>query len=220
MDIVSNRVARIHEAGHAVGRILTAEALGWKAVEAVTYIDIHAGNGVRINDAYISESVTFDPILSAAMDTYTQDQLRKKGLKEGTINSQMFRDMRVAGIDVDGWFRARTIYTVLASMAEARFLGLAFAQVWYADAASSDMSGLQRDADLASLSWEARHAGITDAKKLIERPEVWRAINALADALKPGRTDGRVVAEIVGGVLEGLKRPEMLAGEFYGRPGT
>jgi hypothetical protein len=40
-DQVIDRAVAIHEAGHAVGRVLVAGSLGWRPDEAIAYIDVH-----------------------------------------------------------------------------------------------------------------------------------------------------------------------------------
>jgi hypothetical protein len=64
-----DRVVAIHEAGHAVARILTAHDLGFSPDQAITYIEVgsreNLGVSVDGRAILISQAVTIGPTLSA-----------------------------------------------------------------------------------------------------------------------------------------------------------
>jgi hypothetical protein len=107
-------------------------------------------------------------------------------------------------MDVDGWVRAKAIGTVLGPMAEAKLLGKPFASIWNYSS-EEDLKCIMQDGLLANLSQDQITHVINEAMSIAEReinrPEVWRAILALANELKPGRTPGRVAAAIIAGAL-------------------
>src|SRR5262245_49043239 len=60
------RVVAIHEAGHAVGRILTARRLGWREDEAIARIEVYA----MPTTVGKPQAAMYGPLLSRPMDEY------------------------------------------------------------------------------------------------------------------------------------------------------
>ena len=117
------------------------------------------------------------------------------------LDVSAFARMRSAGIDVDLWCRAKCIETVFGPMAEAKLLGRSFDEVWNEESSEADRRDMLRNCKLCGMipkQVDSAYAEtIGTAKEYMGRPEVWRAILALADKLKPGRMKGRVAAGII-----------------------
>lgn len=86
-------------------------------------------------------------------------------------------------------------------MAEAKLTGRSFIDVWSGEGSKRDVDDLSYFGFICGIAEErlAEAAGesIDIAEHYIARPEVWRAILALADKMKHGRMKGRVAAAII-----------------------
>jgi hypothetical protein len=207
----------VHEAGHAVGRFLTAPRLGFDCDDAISHIDIHVTDvwdGYKSFDGRMmlpSQATTFGPMFSRELDAFFLANVAGDGAREVPCKEAagILVKARAAGLDVDGWFRAKGLTVVFGPMAEAKFSGKPFEDVWDDYSAESDMMDLVRHGFLAGLleQIETVEREIVDnATREIARPEVWRAILSVADILQPGRTDGRKVAAIIAAALESSGR--------------
>ena len=186
-----DRAVMVHEAGHAVGRFLTAARLGHGPDTAISHIVVHAApvsQGRQSIDGRAdlrSEATTFGPMLSKALE----DFIRADGFYDGLGGELSLKELerilgkaREAGLDVDDWFRAKGLSGVLGPMAEARLLGRPFESVWNEYSSETDMRTVVREGMLAGLTPteidDAVKEIIEAATQEIERPEVWRAILA------------------------------------------
>ena len=112
------------------------------------------------------------------------------------------------GADVSKWLNARILIAVFGAAAEARFLHKALEEIWGAYETEADMRDAVQDCFLAGVTETEAIEKIVDeaqsrATNLIELPEVWRAVIALADNLpSSGRFDGKKAAAIIGAALE------------------
>jgi hypothetical protein len=113
----------------------------------------------------------------------------------------LFAEMRTSGIDVDGWFQAKSIVAVFGPMAEAKLVERPFNEVWNNNPSKDDQRGLIRAGTLCGMTREqiATAAGqnVTIAEQHMSRSEVWDAIITLADNLKLGRMSGREAAALI-----------------------
>jgi hypothetical protein len=112
-----DRVVAVHEAGHAVGRFLTAARLGHGPDTAVSYIEVHAApisEGRESLDGKASlryQATTFGPMFSRALDEFVMINALADGprgevpLKEVAL---ILKKARGAGLDVDALSRATT----------------------------------------------------------------------------------------------------------------
>lgn len=114
-----DRVTAVHEAGHAVARVLVANSLGWSAHEAIEHIDIDPAPvamevGAQKRWLQIMGAVS-GHFLSRPMEEFLQARMSAEALdarRDGTEMLALFTEMRAAGIDVDVWFHARSIEIV------------------------------------------------------------------------------------------------------------
>jgi hypothetical protein len=203
-----DRVIAVHEAGHAVARVLVADSLGWGPDEVLEHIDIHAaplamGVSAELRELQ-AEGATCGSFLSRPMYEFLQAKISPEAFdaaRNGDEMRALFTEMRAAGIDVDVWFRAKIIEVVFGPMAEAKLTGRSFDAVWSGDGSEGDNGDLLNAGFICGIAekrfWEAAGEIIDIAKQYIARPEVWGAILALADKMKPGRMNGRVAAAII-----------------------
>jgi hypothetical protein len=121
---------------------------------------------------------------------------------EGTNaeKTRVFAEMREAGIDMDAWCEAMCIVCVFGSMAEARLTGRSFDEVWNDYPSEYDRRDANRYCYWCGMTPEQTKVmigrAIAGAKERIADDAVWAAILALADELKPGRTEGPRAVQI------------------------
>jgi hypothetical protein len=192
---------RVHEAGHCVGRVLVAVSLGRSVYEAIDRIDIPLG---------AAEATTWGHLLSKPMQDFLQSRMPAKFRNLEQIEhaqvAALAPEMRAAGIDLPWWFQAKSIELIFGPMAEARLLSKPFDDVWNADTSEGDIFGLVSAGSLCGMSIdeiaEATSGNIQIVEGLLAtRPELWRAITALADTFTFGRNDGRKAVDIIMSVL-------------------
>ena len=208
-----NRVVAVHEAGHAVGRFLTASALGYSPEEAIVHIDIYVAPLATGNLSLDGQSgihldaTTCSPMFSRELYAFVIAEAPSEVAKAQEV-VRILAQARAIGMDVDGWVRAKAIGTVLGPMAEAKLLGKPFASIWNYSS-EEDLKCIVQDGLLANLSQDQITHVINEAMSIAEReinrPEVWRAILALANKLKSGRMPGRTAAAIIAGALTDRK---------------
>lgn len=100
---------------------------------------------------------------------------------------------------------------IFGPMAEAKLTERPFSELWNSYPAKDDTLGLIRAGTLCGMTLEqivtATTENVSIAEQQIARPEVWRAINTLADNIKPGRMSGREAAAIVVRALAASEEP-------------
>jgi hypothetical protein len=123
----------------------------------------------------------------------------------------MFAEMRASGIDIDGWFRVRSIVAMFGPMAEAKLIEKPFYEVWNGNACRDDALSLMRAGVLCGMTPEqiaaSANENVSIAEQNMARPEVWRAITTLADNMKPGRMSGRQAAALIVRALAASQAP-------------
>jgi hypothetical protein len=208
-----DRAVAVHEAGHAVARVLVAESLGWSTGEIISHVDIHpvplAAGTPSFDGTHDlrSQATTYGQAFSRPM----MDFLRGKIPTGGNANNEtalskselvpLIAEMRAAGIDVDWWYRAKSVEAIFGPMAEAKLLGLPYETVWNSHAAENDLRDVVEYGVISGLSPERidefLNQNISLAERYMARPEVWRAVLALANSLRYGRTPGGAVTRTV-----------------------
>ncbi len=160
-------VTALHEAGHAVGRYLTAPDMGFPEDEVIAEILVHTegerpeiGTSIDGHMKVTSLAVCNGPMLSAELDALVPAAREKLGISAtGTLSGRQSLDLkevlttgRAEGIDVNAWFEARAIIAVFGPTVEAMQREMAFADVWHGYEAESDYAGIVRDGVAAGLS--------------------------------------------------------------------
>src|SRR5262245_36251993 len=156
----TDRVVAIHEAGHAVGVILTAPMLGWRHDEVLNWIEIHA-TPVALG---MPQAITSGPSLSKPMEDYCRVQGGGR-----SFDATLFADIRMAGLDLTDWFQARCISSIFGSVAEARATGRAFGAVMASDSADDDLNDIMRDGNWCGLTADEIQSAIRENAMLAER---------------------------------------------------
>ena len=206
-----DRVIAVHEAGHAVARFLTAGDLGFSADDAISYIEIAPDSAVTKSIDkrmyFRMQATTFGPMLSREIQEAFKEECTRLGGLSGRAAFEALSGIitmaRSAGIDVNKWLRAKSLISVFGAAAEARYISKSFEDVWNSYECENDRRDAVQDCmiggttevdDIDTVIKEAEAA----AENLIKRPEVWRAIVALADSLPAvGKFQGKKAAAII-----------------------
>jgi hypothetical protein len=207
-------VIAIHEAGHAVARVLSAEDFGLPAEKMISHIDV--GTAENLGKSHfdksvtlISQAVTFGPTLSAELQAVFDRTTA--GVDPSKLTKQHIVDaLKLAkdeGVDVTRWLRARMLISTLASVAEARHTGRHVADVWNSPESEDDLKGAVEDAIRAGLPTEQIADYIDEAldqsEILMGQANVQRAVHALADALPiRGKLKGQRAVLIIARALD------------------
>jgi hypothetical protein len=203
-----SRVTAIHEAGHAVARVLTASDFGIAEADAVDHIRIGEADPYgqsRDGSAQLfSGAVTMGPMLSAQLQSLfkmtTEDVPRDQICTNHVIEA--VRLAQSQGVDISDWLRASMLIAASGAAAEARHTGRDIRAI---------LNGYQGESDLNSAKNTGAYAGlsasqiddfiaeaIVRAKGLISQPDVWVAVTSVADAMpNHGRMSGEKVAALV-----------------------
>jgi hypothetical protein len=212
---------RIHEAGHCVGHVLTTESLGWSTDEAITHVVIHpapVGDGTVSHDGthvLHSQATTFGMNFSRPMEDFLRARLPDKFTAESEIEwreiKELMREMPTAGIDVDWWFRAKSLELIFGPMAEAKFLGKPFDEVWNSYNSEEDRTAVRKYGWACGMNTDQIKKAFGEmfliAEHYTAQPEVWQAIQAVADSLRYGHNDGRAIVKIIVRGLEPDAQP-------------
>jgi hypothetical protein len=175
----------IHEAGHAVAKVLTIEELGWHLRDAIADIEIYC------DQSGVTHGHMFSRAIEEGSQEFKSAYLAEVGIPTGTdarsFLAEVLRHGRAAGADIERWFRARTFEAVSGPVAEAIYSEQSFHQVWESDHALGDRSGVASDALLADMPPEhvipvIDHMAALSAH-IMEKASVWTAVLTLAKAL-------------------------------------
>jgi hypothetical protein len=206
-------VIAIHEAGHAVARVLGAADFGLPAEKMISHIDVgtaenlgesHFDKSVRLT----SQAVTYGPTLSAELQAIfnriTQGVDPNKLTKQYIVEA--LKVAKNEGADVARWLRARMLMSTLASAAEAKHTGRRAAEVWNSPESEGDLTGAVEDGLYAGLPTEQIALYIDEALEqseiLMKQTNVQRAIQGLANALPfRGRLKGQRAVFIINRAL-------------------
>ena len=211
-------VTALHEAGHAVGRYLTALEMGLSEDEVITEIVVETeGRRPEMGTSFdgrmklVSLAVCNGPMLSAELQRLVPAAMEIMGIAAGsTLSGRQALDLvkevlavgRSEGIDVDAWVGARAVVAVFGPMVEAGVREVPFQDVWDGYEAEDDVTGIVGDGVAAGLSSDEIGAVIETAKHRVldylQEPKVGNAVNALGNhLLEHGTTAGERAAAII-----------------------
>jgi hypothetical protein len=207
-----NPIVAFHEAGHAVGRYITAADMGLSVDNAIAFIDVAPGTslGSSLDKTmqFTSQAVTFGPAFSVPIQAVLSREC-------GDLRSLEFKDVVRAvaiasaeGADISKWLNAKALIAVFGPAAEAVITRKSFEEVLHSYECEGDLRDLVRDCTYAGLESSEIQSMIDDAAKkcvsLIQRPEICAAINALAKQLpNAGRMKGQDAVAIIGRAIGG-----------------
>jgi hypothetical protein len=202
-----DRTTAVHEAGHAVARILTASDFGISEDIAVERIEIGSGSPMGESSdghvKFISLATTYGPMLTAELqDVFSKfaASIPPEQIQRGHI-TEALKLAETSGSDLSVWLRARMLMAVFGAVAEARYLGKNVHDVWDDYSSESDVRGAVMDGLHAGLEAPEISDFIEEAIRratfLIRQPEVWSAIVHVADNMpNRGEMPGSLVATI------------------------
>jgi hypothetical protein len=198
----------IHEAGHAVAKLVVAGEMGLTLDKAISQIEIASeviatpGEGACPR----TQGVTYGPMFSREITEASQHVLSAV-VNNATVRAQVDA-ARTAGADIDRWFRARVFDGVSGCMAEALSRRMSFHDVWTSDEAAGDMATTLCDADIAQISERDVERTIDRMAALsalvLGKSAVWRAVRGLAKTLqrRPVTKGTRAVAVVKSSLSE------------------
>jgi hypothetical protein len=220
-----DRVVAIHEAGHAVARVLTIGELGYsvdKAIHSIDLKDAAAGMSIDRKTQLRSQAVTYGLLFSREIENYAAAfkaaRLENRGApKTGKDTLEVLTQIvRAARADIGRWFRARTFISVSGSMAEAIYRGKTFNGIWAAYEAEEDVKSTIKDGLIAGMTTDEIETEIVRTAALsaylMEKPNVWRAVNGLAEILPiQGRMEGSEATKAITSELGTTDSPAMFS---------
>jgi hypothetical protein len=195
--------------------ILVASDMGIEPSEAVVRVEVHDPSKLVLCDRTrwrrprrhkFIEAMTVGPRFSADIEA-AMDPPGKVGdeLSGNSLAAGMSR-ARSSGADIAKWVRAVMLRHVAGAAAEAKLLGRPIDDVLNEVGSERDLMMAVADGLLAELSpeeiWSAISDAIVQCTRILERPEVWATVLAVADRiLADGEVDGATIANVVASVL-------------------
>jgi len=212
-------IVAIHEAGHAVAKVVTIGELGYGLGEAIEDIEIMS------EQSGVTHGHMFSRDIEEGSHGFKRTYLSGRGAPCGpdvsALLAQVVQHGRAAGANIDRWFCARTFDAVSGPMAEAIYCNWSFRDVWESDHAMGDRSSVASDALLAEIPAERifevidRMAALS--AHIMQKPSVWTAVLTLAKALPAvGRMPGsHAITCIVSAIPQRMLPSLFSEGVFY-----
>ncbi|GAA2884423.1 hypothetical protein GCM10010837_42760 [Aminobacter niigataensis] len=209
----------MHEAGHAVGRLLMAKRMGFPLHLAVHSIEVGAGpswynpDGARV---LRSQATCYGPAISSELQSALK---RAFPVRPTTKAEELPGLLKLAGAATAqrvASARAKLFIIAMGPAAEARVTGRSWFEVVNDNACMADREACRHEGriagfDEAQLADEVTHAR-HQAEKHVEIPDVWRAIDAIAKKLK-GTLTGDKVTQLAAPFLTPLLGDALLEGD-------
>ena len=207
-------VTAIHEAGHAVGRYLTAAEMGYPEDEAITEINTHSSGDMyqpmTSHDGraiLASQAVTMGPKFSREIEelsTHVTPPGKMFGGEDAAkYLTECMKCAKEKGADIDRWLKARAVISVFGPAAEAVATETPFMDVWESYGAETDVRGLIEDSMIAGKTSvdeisALEQQGLSQVLEYLSKTEVCNAVEALANHIhRHGTTSGRKAASII-----------------------
>lgn len=189
----------VHEAGHAVARVLSIGRVGITNENAIRWIEMDCGTPHC--------SVFELPLNMPGLKEYGE----REGIREGiwpTVE-QWRKLFSYMGIDPLEWASVRLFEITAGAAAQAKFTGASFDLVWRDDGCSDDRQNVIETCRRIGLNG-SEATGLfaeraEEACTVMDRTDVWRAVVTLAERLPTaGRMPGDTVVSIVQNALRAL----------------
>jgi hypothetical protein len=192
----ARREVAVHEAGHAVARVLSIDRVGITIENAIRWIEMDRGTPHC--------SVFELPLNMPGLKEFGE----REGIMEGippTVEQwrMLFSYMR---IDPFEWAGVRLFEITAGAAAQAKFTGASFGLVWHDDGCSDDREKVIETCRRIGLNGSeatrlfAERA--EDACNAMDKTAVWQAVVTLAERLPAsGRMPGDTVVSIVQNAL-------------------
>jgi hypothetical protein len=200
MDLGGGRRAiAVHEAGHAVARVLSIGRVGITNENAIRWIEMDEGTPHC--------SVFELPLNMPGLKEFGE----REGIREGIPwTAEQWRKLfSFMGIDPLDWASVRLFELTAGAAAQAKFIGASFGLVWHDYGCSDDRQNvietLQRIGSNGSEAPRLFAERAEEACTVMDKPDVWRAVLTLAERLPTnGRMPGNTVISIVQNAMRAL----------------
>ena len=190
-------VVAVHEAGHVVGRFLTADIMGYDQAVAVSFIDMHDPFSQKPyegpdGELYSQAAITYGPCFSQEIN----DAIEASGKQPATVSdSEAIYIARAAGANIDAWAKAKLFIILGGPVAEAIDRNISIAQIERIPECENDFVDARATCCTAGWSDEESAAAIAAAASAVyerfENSGVWGGLLKLAAALPvEGRIEG------------------------------
>lgn len=207
IPLIEDYVIAVHEAGHAVGRILAADELGHLPETVITFIEMGPGPASRVPNC---QATVYGPMHSKELNAVFQQCVKDVPTDQWTNKhyQEALTLAREEGIDVDRWLKGQLFWTVLGPAAEAMYTGKTLYDVWHGPQSANDFKDAVHQSIRAGLTHgeitAAIEASFNRAEADLNEPNIQLAIYALADALPvAGRMSGKKAHRIIMTALAG-----------------
>jgi len=190
----------IHEAGHAVAHLLTANLMGYAPNEAVLKIDVNSFGSQRSHDGrtfLMCQAICFAPSVSKALSQACRDHIaaaQVTSMPQAIEIYSRFGDADEFALSMS----KRMLCAVMGAAAEANYRSTDALAVFRDYACEDDRIGFYEGcAGLEIELSQIEHfeiAYVDAANSLVARAAVWNAIASIARRLK-GCMSGRKIAQ-------------------------
>ncbi|RXG85630.1 hypothetical protein [Bradyrhizobium vignae] len=195
----AKRDIAVHEAGHAVARVLSIGRVGITNENAIRWIEMEEGTPHC--------SVFELPLNMPGLKEFGE----REGIREGTrwTVEQWRKLFSYMGIDPLEWASVRVFELTAGAAAQAKFIDASFHLVWHDYGCSDDRQNVIETCQRTGLNGsEATRLFAEQAEQAciaMDNTDVWRAVLALAERLPTtGRMPGSTVISIVQNALRAL----------------
>ena len=212
-------IIAVHEAGHVVGRYLTAGTMGVAPAKSVCYVQMHPSERALTAGGMLSHDAarTVGPTFSAEIDAVSKNLDTPQRLDAVADDRAVIVDPQhdaaavigaalAAGVTVRSWAVSKIVQYVAGPAAEARFRWLSFDKLTGEPGCRSDLTDAARIATLAGLSDQQLTNAINNSARWLndywDDPCHWEALLTLAQRLpREGRMEGGEVWRIYAAAL-------------------
>jgi hypothetical protein len=180
-----DKIAAVHEAGHAVARYLSADAMGFRASEAIDYIEIappFSRPNLGAKSILAPKPAIFGPLYSRPMMDF---------LKTDSISLDLTAAVdacKAHGIDVEMWAAVKAFICMAGAAAEALITNRSLSEL--ANECENDLVDATRYCLAAGMTTQEANkvcnGALNWAREVFDDPQNWAAVLALADSLPSG----------------------------------
>ena len=198
-----DKVVAVHEAAHAVARYLSADAMGFRAAEAIDYIEIappFSRPNLGAKTILAPKPAIFGPLYSRPMMDF---------LKTDSISLDLTAAVEACkahGIDVEMWAAVKTFICMAGAAAEALFTNRSLSEI--VKECENDLEDATRYCLAAGMTTQEAskvcNGALNWAREVFDDPRNWAAVLALADSLPSGGSiKGSQIEKIITRAING-----------------
>ena len=180
-----DKIAAVHEAGHAVARYLSADAMGFRGAEAIDYIEIappFSRPNLAAKTILAPKPAIFGPLYSRPMMDF---------LKTDSISLDLAAAVdacKAQGMNVEMWAAVRAFICMAGAAAEAQFTNRSLNEI--ANERENDLEDATRYCLAAGMTTQEAskvcNRALDWAREAFDDPRNWAAVLALAGSLPSG----------------------------------